>query len=238
MGSVEGTKKGPTRNGPRKETRGEKKGAVAMRAILAWALLLVLILANAAAAVLVQGDLNTPGDGLVTRDTDTGLEWLDLTETTNLSYDDVVGGAGGLLAGGWRYATAAQVCDLFEKLGSAPSCPTGTVTVGGNTIANHLNLLGVTLSDADNIGLAGLYDDGTPGDVGFGFANYSISGDQTDLFIEDDQIPSNLPSSTAGSFLVRPFPGKPAPALPFPALASCALVMAAAGLRALRRHTG
>ena len=39
---------------------------------------------------LVVQDLHALGDGLLTLDTDTGLRWLDLTETTNRSFDDMV----------------------------------------------------------------------------------------------------------------------------------------------------
>ena len=54
-----------------------------------------ILVAPTAQAALLEVDLNTPGDGLVARSTDTGLDWLDLTESTNLSYDQVEADVGG-----------------------------------------------------------------------------------------------------------------------------------------------
>ncbi len=75
-----------------------------------------ILVAPAAQAELLEVDLNTPGDALVTRDTDTGLDWLDLTESTNLSFDQVEGDVGGFISDGWRHATAAEVCGLFAAV--------------------------------------------------------------------------------------------------------------------------
>ena len=71
----------------------------------AGALAVGLLLATGAAAQLSEVDLVPgSGDGKVTLDAATGLYWLDLPETTNLSVPDVLGGAGGWVARGWRYA--------------------------------------------------------------------------------------------------------------------------------------
>jgi len=67
-------------------------------------------LANAA---LIEKDLFAIGDGLVTLDTDTNLEWLDLTQTLNLSHDQIIAGAGGWTGIGFTYATTTQVTALF-----------------------------------------------------------------------------------------------------------------------------
>ena len=69
-------------------------------------------------AALVVIDLNVSGDGLITLDTDTGLEWLDLTETRNLNYNYVSSqlGLGGQFEG-YRYATKNEVDSLFLAFG-------------------------------------------------------------------------------------------------------------------------
>lgn len=55
--------------------------------------------------------------GTITRDTDTGLDWLDLTETVGRSYDDVSSSFGlGQEFYGWRYATNTEVEDLFNQM--------------------------------------------------------------------------------------------------------------------------
>ena len=56
--------------------------------------------------------------GTITRDTSTGLEWLDVTETRGQSYNEVVGqlGVGGALEG-WRYANTAELDQLIINFG-------------------------------------------------------------------------------------------------------------------------
>ena len=60
-----------------------------MRYLLTLATLLVgLVLASTTYAALLSKD-STFGPNTITRDTDTGLDWLDLTLSTNRSYDDI-----------------------------------------------------------------------------------------------------------------------------------------------------
>lgn len=56
--------------------------------------------------------------GNITRDTDTGLDWLDLTESLGLSYNEVSAqlGAGGDYEG-YRYATVAELDQLITNFG-------------------------------------------------------------------------------------------------------------------------
>jgi hypothetical protein len=73
-------------------------------------------------ATLVEIDLFAPGDKKITRDTATGLEWLDLTETRN-QWPNLV------LAGtfvndlGFRYATRSELDSLFIDIGFGPGLP-------------------------------------------------------------------------------------------------------------------
>ena len=68
---------------------------------------------NPASALLVESDLYAPGDALLTRDTRTGLEWLDLTQTRGLS---VNGANSSALATeqGFRVANVYEVDALYE----------------------------------------------------------------------------------------------------------------------------
>lgn len=72
---------------------------------------------NAHSALVVR-DLHTPGDGLITYDTVSQLEWLDVGQTFGLTYDDVTGalGAGGQFEG-WSIATRPQAQDLYQQFG-------------------------------------------------------------------------------------------------------------------------
>src|SRR5262245_3168046 len=86
---------------------------------------LVLLAAGQARAGFIPLDLFGPGDALITRDTDLGLDWLDVYATRNTSADQIRAGAGGWIADGWRHATTAEVCSLMTRLlPSASSDPT------------------------------------------------------------------------------------------------------------------
>ncbi|MGY9003690.1 MAG: PEP-CTERM sorting domain-containing protein [Rhodospirillales bacterium] len=74
--------------------------------------------------------------GDITRDTNTGLDWLDLTITNGRSYADVFSKLGvGEEFEGWRYATGFELADLFESAGATmfrpgvgPSTPEGDLS--------------------------------------------------------------------------------------------------------------
>ena len=75
-------------------------------------------LASPIAAELVPADFNAPGDGLLTRDVITGLEWLDLSVTRGLSFNEVAAQteAGGPLEG-FRHATREEVVLFWRHAG-------------------------------------------------------------------------------------------------------------------------
>jgi hypothetical protein len=59
--------------------------------------------------------------GSYTQDTTTGLAWLDVTATINISFLDLQNGAGGWVNQGWRYATGPELSDLFTRyIGTGP----------------------------------------------------------------------------------------------------------------------
>jgi hypothetical protein len=69
-------------------------------------------------AVIMNADWKTPGDNLITQDTSSGLEWLDLTVTADFSYDYVSNQLGvGQEFEGWRYATAEEVTGFWDAFG-------------------------------------------------------------------------------------------------------------------------
>jgi hypothetical protein len=86
------------------------------RRTLAIASLVVSFLGAAEAIAALQiRDYLTSGDGLITYDTDTGLEWLDVTETLGISYDTMetrlADTADPLY--GWSHAAARDLNALF-----------------------------------------------------------------------------------------------------------------------------
>jgi hypothetical protein len=69
-------------------------------------------------ALVQQNLVPATGDRLITLDTETNLEWLSLSRTTNLSYLDVLGGAGGYTTTyGFRYATGQEISLLHQHAG-------------------------------------------------------------------------------------------------------------------------
>jgi hypothetical protein len=69
-------------------------------------------------AAFLEQDWKTAGDKLITLDTSTGLEWLDVTESTNYSFNYVSSqfGVGGDFEG-FRYATTSEVKAFITHAG-------------------------------------------------------------------------------------------------------------------------
>ncbi len=67
--------------------------------------------------VLLSGaepaDASFVDHGTYSTDSNTSLDWLDVTQTAGISYAAMTGGAEGWLGNGWRYATGAEVSNLF-----------------------------------------------------------------------------------------------------------------------------
>ena len=72
--------------------------------------------AVSAQGALVVEDLLVPGDGLITLDTRTGLQWLDVTATQGLSYNQAEASVYATTYG-FRHATYAEVRALKESEG-------------------------------------------------------------------------------------------------------------------------
>jgi hypothetical protein len=80
-------------------------------------LALGVLLASSANAELVNGDWQTVDDNQITIDTDTGIEWLKLGNTANMSINDVIAETqeGGDFAG-WRLPTSQEVQTILDTV--------------------------------------------------------------------------------------------------------------------------
>jgi len=93
--------------------------------------------------------------GTVTRDTQSGLDWLDLTETNGLAYSYVnsqLGMTGKFF--GWRIATTEEAVTLWEQLGFTDNPGHKIVNPSQNIldqIAFSTGLLGNTLYESNAI---------------------------------------------------------------------------------------
>ncbi len=85
---------------------------------LTYLFLSLLYFSSVAKGSLVEVDYLASGDRLLTKDLNTGLYWLDLNQTTNISYQDMLLSLepGGLYSG-FRYASVADVNQLQESAG-------------------------------------------------------------------------------------------------------------------------
>jgi hypothetical protein len=189
--------------------------AVGLR-LAAGALTLLLMTPSIASAALSSVDLDTPGDGLITRDTETGLDWLDLTETAPIEFvgpsvNEVLAGAGGWTNRGFRYATTTEVCMFFDHLGLVPDpCP-GSTTHGATMAI--MDLIGESACcPGQSIYAEAAFDDGgDPNSHGQGgYVRTIQTGGRVSVF--EDSIGVDEPAFLNSHFLVRASP--PGPAVP------------------------
>jgi len=101
----------------------DKKGRLTMLKIFRSSIIvlfsfLVLVFPNYSIAELQSVDDPDYGEGAITYDTETGLEWLDFTFTKGMAYEEVSYefGPGGYLEG-FRRPTIAEINDLLAQAG-------------------------------------------------------------------------------------------------------------------------
>jgi hypothetical protein len=151
-----------------------------------------LALSTSVNAALVSKDWKDTGDNLITRDTVSGLEWLDMTETNDMSYNFVslqldVGGQ----FEGWRYASSEEVIILWGNfginlagsgLGSSVGLNTGIITATdffGDTSAEYYSL---------NTGSAGLVSNSPAAGEHIAMGAYYNQPTNTSYYYQDSII--------------------------------------------------
>lgn len=158
------------------------------------------------------------GPGAITLDTATGLQWLDLTLTTNRSFNDIVGvdGSNELAAGGdyagFRHATLAEIAIFFTDAG-IPQITGLTVPENFAPVLALQNLVGVTATFPGPVwGSTGISGDAYLGPgwhniafLGTYFAiNEAVAQSAGGNYQDDSASPDR------GHWLVRPVPEPPA----------------------------
>ena len=100
-------------------------------------------------AALMSGNCNGTPNATVTCDSATGLEWLDLTQTTNQSPNQILAGFGNFIDT-FRYATHAEVDTVFFSAGwdgidfQSGSFHTSPANVAAGLVLD--SLLGITFT--------------------------------------------------------------------------------------------
>ena len=163
------------------------------------ALLLGLILSQASHAVLMS-----QGDGSLTLDTATGMHWLDMDHSTNLSYNEMrIEMLSGGLFEGFRYATREEVQALFLN--------GGVVDINAGSAGNVqpaldlMALLGVTSSSSRGINeIFGLTGSTHSGGVGSGMLDHFYSDGVAfyDASVVGPTYGMDYKSNSIGSWLV------------------------------------
>lgn len=179
--------------------------ATVERTRFAPSIILVTFLALSTGAMPVSAALID--NGSTTTDTDTGLEWLDLTETVGLSYADALASPY-VTNDGYRSATSVEVATLFTNagVGTQDNLAREVDFAGASQL---LDLLGCTLAAATCLTTANPsgtgYAEWTPG-VGRRalYRTDSINGGRGAATIQSSFVTTASP--TVGTFLVRVIP--------------------------------
>lgn len=171
-----------------------------------------------AEAALLSVDWKMAGDGLLTRDTATGIEWLDVNQTYNKTKNDVssLTGTGGF-AEGFRLATREDFFGLYSGAGLSTSyseaSPNATNVNYIQSARNLQNLIGyseiLNLTVSSHIMAGFLADDGgSPLYSAFGFVGVYdyFSEEKADFYRADSYWVNSPAASYIGLYLVRDVP--------------------------------
>jgi len=125
----------------------------ALKILIAVLVLLNLFIQNANTEI-IKRDLKDPNDGLITRDTESRLDWLNVSLTINQNFDDVRTGI--WYQAGFRHATKAEIRQFFVHAGTPDDDRALAVTHPEETL-RLINLLGATrVLNATNMHTNGL----------------------------------------------------------------------------------
>jgi hypothetical protein len=195
--------------------------------VVASALSLCSLQAN---ATLMAQDLATAGDELLTFDTTTNLQWLDLSNTVGLTYQQIQEGAGGWTSKGFRPATRSELANLFEGVGLTLGPPRSTANAPGAALLTNLigcNLCGSTEGMTGAIFFYGDESRLNEGLIGFGLYEVDVYGEGFAYLDEPQPLLTNQ-----NTILVRSMPSSAVPELGSLSLFSLGLMALA-----LRRRT-
>lgn len=145
--------------------------------------------------------------GTFTTDSAQGLDFLDLTASTNRSFNEVSAqfGSGGDFEG-WRYATEEQVVTLINNSGFSPALSAGsdaTGDTGGDQLSGLVSLLGITNSLATSAFSNGLTGTAVASNQRTVTIEDVLSASENDKAFATDVLMKTTKVNSFGSFLVR-----------------------------------
>ena len=143
--------------------------------------------------------------GTYLTDTTTSLEWLDMSYTHTLSFNDVLAATSGGSLDSWSIASEAQVLELVSNyLGHSPAC-CGWSSVNKGVLG-LANLFGPTFIQQYDNGYEARYVIGFTSDGGNQFTQFGdyAYNDATELYTVGQAASSQ--DDSFGTFLVREIP--------------------------------
>ena len=151
-------------------------------------------------------------NGLTTLDTDTGYEWLDVTETTNCSYEIMSSGGNcnAIDLNSWTFASTADVYQLWSNAGITIENSITYTVASTAEIISLVNLVGITFTTYPPIyGVNGFVSDAS-----VQVAQLSVDGDTSRdfTFIEPSNDSTKQFSTIGGWFYQTNIPPVPLPA--------------------------
>jgi hypothetical protein len=96
----------------------------------------LLLVSPFSSAEFSKVDWLSSGDELVTRDSETGLEWLDLSLTFKDSYNTVVSQMNGGIYNGWRLATKLEVQPFVSKALAGFPFISGQIVINSDAVVD------------------------------------------------------------------------------------------------------
>ena len=184
---------------------------------------LLFVYASPSNAILISADLNTSGDGLLTFDDRTSLEWLDAPLSLSRSYNDLIGldGSNEFALGGdfegFRLASTDEVKSLFvDTLGILLTNFAHWSSDSYDKVLSLQSLMGVT-SGGDLAEIRSITSDSFISDIGLdshwqSFARICQNNTNAQCFNDINTANANTngtsisdtrSSSTTGAWLVR-----------------------------------
>ena len=167
------------------------------------------MIATSANGSLLGIDWQTAGDKALTQDTTTGLQWLDLSASSNRSFSDVSTqlGVGGDFEG-FRYASEVEVRTLFSNAG-VPDLSGAWNLLNYQPVLDLQSLIGITRgSFGESFGATGDQGFNSSSVLGIGLqqqSNPSSSVYQQARVLVNNTIPLDQ-TAFLGHWLVRPVP--------------------------------
>ena len=215
-------------------------------ATLLLALSFVFFVPTSKALALEERDWKVTGDGLITFDPQTKFEWLDLTESENRSYDDIVGNDGTnefTIGGdfeGFRYATASDLDTLWFSLGWSGLQTSERTLQDGAMALEAFGFLGITFVSGTTTESNGIFFEETGRPDLIGLAQILFDTDDNGrgfAYYRDDLVSPGRAAPRWGSYLVRDVSLVPIPAA-LPLFASALIGFGFVGYRQRRKSRG